>query len=182
MNKTNLPNLITTLRILGTAGLIFTLPLTPLYFVIYTLCGLSDALDGWFARHTGTASDFGARLDSIADLFFYTVMLIGLMPILWRLLPVVFWVLLGAVLLIRLCAYAVAAGRYVRFAALHTYMNKLTGAAVFVLPYFLRLPFAPAYCWAVCGIAALASTEELLIHLRGGEYNTNKKTIFELKK
>ena len=73
-------------------------------------------------------------------------------------------------------------GRDRRFAALHTYMNKLTGAAVFVLPYFLRLPFAPAYCWAVCGIAALASTEELLIHLRGGEYNANKKTIFELRK
>lgn len=182
MNKTKLPNLITTLRIAGTAGLLFTLPLTPLYFVIYTLCGLSDALDGWLARHTGTASDFGAKLDSIADLFFYTVMLLGLMPILWRLLPGLFWVLLGAVLLIRLCAYAVAAGRYGRFAALHTYMNKLTGAAVFVLPYFLRLPFAPAYCWAVCGIAALASTEELLIHVRGGEYNADRKTIFRIKK
>lgn len=27
-------------------------------------------LDGWLARHMGTASDLVARLDSIADLFF----------------------------------------------------------------------------------------------------------------
>ena len=112
MNKTTLPNLITALRIAGTAGLLFTVPLTPLFFVIYTLCGLSDVLDGWLARHTGAASDFGARLDSIADLLFYTVMLVKLMPVLWQLLPGVFWALLGAVLLIRLCAYGVAAVRY----------------------------------------------------------------------
>ena len=182
MNKTMLPNLITALRIAGTAGLLFTVPLTPLFFVIYTLCGLSDMLDGWLARHTGAASDFGARLDSIADLLFYTVMLAKLIPVLWQLLPGVFWALLGAVLLIRLCAYGVAAVRYGRFAALHTYMNKLTGAAVFLLPYILRLPFAPAYCWAVWAVAALASTEELLLHAVGGEYNPNKKTIFKIEK
>ena len=97
MNKARLPNLITSLRIAGTAGLIFAVPLTPLYFVIYTFCGISDILDGWLARHTGTASDLGARLDSIADLFFYTVMIIQLLPILRQLLPGAFWVLLGAV-------------------------------------------------------------------------------------
>ena len=70
MNKAKLPNIITSLRIAGTAGLLFALPLTPLYFAIYTFGGLSDVLDGWIARHMGTASDFGARLDSIADLFF----------------------------------------------------------------------------------------------------------------
>ncbi len=182
MNKAKLPNLITSLRIAGTAGLIFAVPLTPLYFVIYTFCGLSDVLDGWIARHMGTASDFGARLDSIADLFFYTVMIIQLLPILWQLLPGAFWVLLGEVLLIRLSAYGVAARRYGRFAALHTYMNKLTGAVVFLLPYVLRLPFAPVYCWTVCGVAALASTEELLIHAVGGEYNANRKTILKIKK
>ena len=182
MNKTTLPNLITALRIAGTAGLLFTVPLTPLFFVIYTLCGLSDVLDGWLARHTGAASDFGARLDSIADLLFYTVMLAKLIPVLWQLLPGVFWALLGAVLLIRLCAYGVAAVRYGRFAALHTYMNKLTGAAVFLLPYILRLPFAPAYCWAAWAVAALASTEELLLHAVGGECNPNKKTIFKIEK
>ena len=71
------------------------MPLTPLYFVIYTFCGISDVLDGWIARHMGAASDLVARLDSIGDLFFYTVMIIQLLPILWQLLPGAFWVLLG---------------------------------------------------------------------------------------
>ena len=35
---------------------------------------------------------------------------------------------------------------------------------------------------AVCGVAALASTEELLIHALGGEYNANRKTILKIKK
>ena len=182
MTKEKLPNLITALRIAGTAGLIFAQPLTPLYFVIYTLCGLSDVLDGWLARHTGSASDFGARLDSLADLFFYTVMIVGLMPVLWALLPPAFWWMLGGVLLIRLGAYTAAALRYRRFAALHTYMNKLTGAVVFLLPYMLKLPVAPVWCWGTCAVAALASTEELLIHVRSGDYDANRKTIFRIKK
>ena len=36
------------------------------FLAVYTLAGLTDALDGWLARKTGTASAFGARLDSIA--------------------------------------------------------------------------------------------------------------------
>ena len=42
---------------------------------IYTFAGLTDVLDGWLARKTGRASEFGARLDSVADLLFYSVLL-----------------------------------------------------------------------------------------------------------
>lgn len=34
---------------------------------LLVLAGIFDALDGWVARATGTASDFGVQLDSIAD-------------------------------------------------------------------------------------------------------------------
>ena len=122
-------------------------------------------------------SDFGARLDSIADLLFYGVMLEKLLPILRTMLPLTLWCAAGAVVVIRLCAYGVAAWRYRRFVSLHTYLNKLTGAAVFLIPYVLRSPMAVLYCWAACSVAALASGEELLIHIRNKTYEQNRKTI-----
>lgn len=68
------------------------------FHVVYALAGLADALDGWLARRMGTASDFGARLDSIADLLFYCALLIRLMPVLWASFPAEIWLALAVVL------------------------------------------------------------------------------------
>ena len=75
-------NAITLLRISGTAVLLFLRPFSPAFFVVYTLTGVTDVLDGFVARKTGTASDFGAKLDSAADLLFYGVMLLKIFPVL----------------------------------------------------------------------------------------------------
>lgn len=172
-------NGITLLRIIGTVGLLFVKPISPLFLGIYTFTGLTDILDGWIARRTGTASDFGARLDSIADLLFYAVMLIELVPVLWVILPQTIWYAAAAVLLIRIGSYLTAAIKYRRFASLHTYLNKLTGAAVFLLPYMLIVISGEIYSWAVCGAAFLASLEELIIHILSKRYNPDRKSIFQ---
>lgn len=172
-------NGITLLRIIGTVGLLFVKPISPLFLGIYTFTGLTDILDGWIARRTGTASDFGARLDSIADLLFYAVILIELVPVLWVILPQTIWYAAAAVLLIRIGSYLTAAIKYRRFASLHTYLNKLTGAAVFLLPYMLIVTSGEIYSWAVCGAAFLASLEELIIHILSKRYNPDRKSIFQ---
>ena len=81
--NTNIPNDITILRIVGTLCLMPTYLPSPMFFAIYALTGLTDVLDGWIARKMGSASQFGAKLDSVADLIFYAVMLIMIFPILW---------------------------------------------------------------------------------------------------
>ncbi|MDO4516502.1 MAG: CDP-alcohol phosphatidyltransferase family protein [Bacillota bacterium] len=179
MNKQifNIPNGITLLRMLGTLCLLFLRPLTPLFFGLYTLTGLTDALDGWLARKLGTAGGFGARLDSAADLTFYLVVLMKLFPILWETLPSGIWYAVGAILVLRLSCYFVAAVKFRTFASLHTYLNKLTGAAVFLLPYLLPSGYSTLYCWAVCAIAAAAACEELMIHLRVQAYHSDRKSI-----
>ena len=176
--KNILPNLISSMRIVGTLCLLFTKPLDPAFFLIYIICGASDVLDGWLARKMSATSELGARIDSVADILFYAVMLVKFFPILWECLPVTIWYLVGVILLVRLFSYAVAAGKYKRFASLHTYMNKLTGAAVFTIPFMIKLPFGKAFCWIVCGIAVLASMEELLLHIFSDKYDANAKTIF----
>ena len=92
----NLPNIISCLRIAGTVCLLLMEPLSALFLVIYTFTGLSDVLDGAIARKYGTTSELGAKLDSIADLLFYTLILIRIFPIMWATLPKKIWVMVDA--------------------------------------------------------------------------------------
>lgn len=174
----NTANIITTLRIVGTLVLLFLRPLTVEFIIVYSLTGVTDVLDGLVARMTHTVSELGARLDSVADLAFYTVMLIKIFPELWAVLPIWVWVLVGATLVVRSFAYIVAAVKYHCFASQHTYLNKLTGAAVFLAPYVLAFtPYIVGYCWGVAAVAMLASLEELVIHLISQEYDVRVKTL-----
>lgn len=168
-------NFITILRMVGTGMLLFTTPLTPAFYLLYTLCGITDALDGAIARATKTSSALGAKLDSIADLMFYGIMLWKLMPLLWAKLPMTVWYLTGFVLLIRITSYTVAAVKYKTFASLHIILNKLTGLLVFLLPYFMAQPFFTVYGWITAITAGIASLVELAIHLSGKEYHPNIK-------
>ena len=164
-HKWNAADAVTMLRMVGTLGLAFLNPGTLWFFAVYTITGLTDVLDGWLARKTGTESDFGAKLDSIADLLFYTVVLPRLFPVMWEKLPVQIWYAVAGIFLVRLAAYFTAAIKYRRFASLHTRLNKLTGGAIFLLPHILAISTGVVYSWTVCALACAASLEELVIHL-----------------
>lgn len=177
-HRLNVADIITFFRIAGTIPLAVLKPLTAEFFCLYALTGVTDVLDGFIARKTKTAGDFGARLDSIADLLFYTVILIRILPILLTKLPHGIWYAVAAVLCIRVSAYVTAAVKYRRFASLHTYLNKLTGAAVFLIPFFLVTDYAVAFCRIVSVVAMASSLEELVIHIRSQVYCSNVKSIF----
>lgn len=176
-HRWNTADTVTSVRMAASLFLLF-LPLGSARFLaVYTIAGLTDVLDGWLARKTGKASSFGARLDSIADLLFYGVLMLRLIPVLWKLFPGTIWYAVAAIVLVRLAAYATAYFKYHRSAALHTWLNKLTGAAVFLLPYALAVSAGIAYGWAVCFLALAASVEELLIHLCRAEYCPDRKSL-----
>ena len=175
-----IPNILTSLRIVGGVSLAFIKPLETAFYWVYSLCGVTDVLDGAIARATDSRTSIGSMLDSAADLVFYTVTLVRLMPVLLVVMPSWIWYFVGVVIAVRLCAYAAAALRFGRFASLHTYLNKLTGAAVFLLPYTLSLRCAPAAGTAVCVLALASSGEELIIHLLSGEYRQELKSLLRL--
>ena len=151
---------------MGTLALLLIEPLSAAFFVVYMLTGITDVLDGFAARVTGCVTDFGAKLDSVADLLFYAVMLMRIFPVMWERLPLEIWFAVGMILVMRIISYSVAAIKTGQFASLHTYMNKFTGFAVFCVPFVILQPFAVPVCSTVCLIAALAAAEELMIHLR----------------
>lgn len=164
-HKWNIADSITVVRMGASLMLWMISPRTLLFFIIYSISGITDVLDGWVARKYGLASSFGAKLDSVADLLFYGTMLIRFFPILYMELPRVIWYVVAGILLIRLVSYAITALKNHCMASLHTKWNKLTGAGVFLLPYVLETPVIVAYGWMICGLAIVSSAEELLIHI-----------------
>ncbi len=176
--KKHIANIITTLRIFGAIAMLFTVGLSQEFYIIYTLCGVTDVLDGFVARVTKTESTLGARLDSASDLTFYSVMVIKVMPILIKGLPKLFWWFPISVLLVRIAAYIAAAIKYRCFASIHTYANKVTGFSMFCLPYLLRLPSITGACSVIGIIGLYSSLEELAIHIISPEYNIANKTIY----
>ncbi len=175
----SLPNCITMLRIVGTMCLLFTEPLSTSFYIVYTLCGISDVLDGMIARMTKKTTELGSKLDSTADLLFYTVTLLKLIPLMLSKLRHILWYMVGIVLAIRLAAYFIAAIKYHKFASLHTYANKVTGFSVFTIPYMIQLFDAFIVCSVVCAIAGIASIEELFIHISSEKYNPGRKTLLK---
>ena len=163
--KKNIPNALTIFRLIGTLLLPFTKVFSFGFFILYTLCGLSDLLDGWFARFLDATSEFGSKLDSVADLLFYAVMTIMTFPTMLKTLPVHVWVVVSLTFLARIFMYSYVAISQKRFAALHTYLNKATGLMVFCIPFYLRSAYVAACSTVGCIMAALATIEEMIIHL-----------------
>lgn len=181
-SKLTIPNLITSTRIVGSIGLLFTNPMSVTFFVLYTLCGISDAIDGWVARATKSTTEFGTKLDSVADILFYTAMAIQVFPYLLRDLPIALWCVAGAVIFTRIIIYLFVAIKHHRFASIHTYLNKATGFVIFVIPYFIACAGTVLICSIVGLISCLATIEELVIHLCAKEYPPKVKSIFLLRK
>lgn len=171
---------LTALRIVGALCLLWPPVDSAAFIVIYTLAGMTDVLDGYVARKTNTASTFGARLDSAADLTFYTILFARLMPTLLARLPGVMWCVIGVILVLRAAAYLVAAVRLRRFASLHTYLNKLTGGSIFLLPYVLALCYGVGYCWLVCAVSLASALEELLLQSLLRETDAGVQSLAQL--
>ena len=66
---TQLPNVITLLRIAGSLGLLLSDVTEVMFWIIYGLCGISDIADGWLARRLKCVTKKGALLDSLADIW-----------------------------------------------------------------------------------------------------------------
>ena len=75
----NVANILTGFRILGSILLLFFPVFSEAFYSIYLLCGFSDMIDGTIARKTNSASELGAKMDTVADLVFVAVSLIKLL-------------------------------------------------------------------------------------------------------
>lgn len=163
------------LRILFSFLLLLLKPLSVPFFILYTLCGISDIGDGYMARQLKVTSKVGALLDSIGDFVFIGIVLITLIPVLEIPEWLFFWILLIA--LIRMCSLLVGWIRFKTAAFLHTYANKMTGFLLFCFPLFIGTLGIRRTGIVVCVIATLSAAEELGINLISKELDRDVKTV-----
>ena len=151
-------NIITSIRIVLSVGLLFCPTFSPVFYELYIAAGFSDMIDGAVARKTGAVSEFGSRLDTIADIVFVAVCLIKLLPVLH--VPVWLYIWIAIIAFIKVANIAVGFVGQKELISVHSMMNKLTGGLLFVLP--LTLAFIdPRYSGAVvCIVATAAAIQE----------------------
>ena len=157
--KKHIANIITASRIVFSLPLLF-IPLSSAWFyVFYLLCGLSDMVDGTVARRTNSASEFGARLDTVSDFVFMTVALIKFVPHLH--IPVWLWIWIGVIAMMKLGNAAWGFVRTKKLISPHTVLNKVTGLLLFLLPVTLSFVDLTHTLPIVCAVATVAVMHEV---------------------
>lgn len=175
--KHQLPNTITISRIVLSIILLF-IPINEIrFFIIYLLCGLSDAIDGYLARRWKISSETGAKLDSIADFVFLFVVLVRFLPnLMWE------WWMLNCIFLIafiRLLSISIGYYKFHEVAFLHTYSNKVAGFSIYCFPILLYLLTFKIIFIFVISLAGLSAIEELGIMIWTKKLNRNCRGFWD---
>ena len=149
-------NIITVSRIICSIVLLFCPVFSPAFYTLYITAGLSDMIDGTVARKTGTASEFGSKLDTAADFVLVIVCLIKLLPAIHIPMWLIIWIIVIAVIKVS----SLVSGYIMRkeIVVLHTAMNKVTGILLFILPLtvtVIDLKYSGAFVSAVATFAAI---------------------------
>ena len=174
-----MPNALSIVRIPLSLSILLVKPFSALFFILYILCGATDALDGFIARRFNAMSALGARLDSVADFVFFgaalyvflTAMAIPAFLIMWAILIVA----------VRFMGLGRAFSKYKEWAALHTYAYKLAGFTFFFFPFLAAFLGVVTAGIMLCGIATLATAEEIYINEHADVLNVNIRGASELR-
>lgn len=172
----NAADLITASRIGFAIAMLLFAPFSAAFWVCYLCAGLSDLLDGPVARAQNKESDFGARLDSVADFVF--VCAIAGVVVIHVSIPTWLWVCAALIALLRFLGYAIGYGKYHAFSALHTYANKAAGVLLFASPLIFTVLGIKAGGILLCAVAAASAVEEVFITIRSIHLDRDRKSVF----
>lgn len=153
------PNALSISRVIA-ATFLFTFDsfYDPTFLAIYIYCALTDFFDGKIARKFHCESKLGTALDSIGDGMTYIPLLVILIK--QRMIPdwIAIWLVVD--ILLAFVGAFIALGRFKKFFIPHTYIGKLLGAVIFVLPIMVQI--VPEIVWFIA-IAITASINILEI-------------------
>ena len=115
-------------------------------------------IDGTVARKLGTSSQFGEKLDTVADFVFVAAALYKLLPVMK--ISRAIWIWAGLIAVIKLINIISGFIVQKRFVAVHSLGNKITGALLFALPLTLSLVDVSYSAIIVCLAATFAAIQE----------------------
>ena len=181
-NRVNLlmkhfPDIITLTRIPLSLSLLFFQHNSVAFIIIYSLCGLSDVLDGYVARKMNLQSVLGAKLDSISDFIMYMIIIIILC--LWNWYDITPFVsALILITLIRGVNIGIIYCKFQQLGVVHTIGNKFVGLLVYSIPLLYLFTGSIDFLWIVLSITLLVSLEETVILFQMRELDLNRKSLF----
>lgn len=179
-SKLTVPNILSAYRIL-VFPLIFLLAMNKQenLFVVFLIISLvTDILDGWIARMFKMETEFGARLDSIADVGTYLLAIMGVFVFKaneFKPHLISFYVFIALFVLANLLSII----KFKRFPSLHLYSWKIGG---YIQGFFFFVLFVfgfyPAFYYFMIGWGILAFCEHILIQLVLKEMKSNSKGLY----
>lgn len=181
-SRWNLPNALSLTRLLGVPLLFVLVDVQPVgYFVaLYAVLGLTDWLDGVLARAWKQTSEFGSRLDAVADLAYY----VSTAYFAWRLFPeyvrpnlptIVAAVALYPVLLL------VGRWKAGRVVLPHTHLSRVAGAVVVVAVFASFFVDTTWWLRATILLYAVAFVEQIAMVWLFGDVPPDTRTIIGLR-
>ncbi len=149
-----------------------------LFAIFLTVNLLTDVLDGLIARKFNMQTEFGARLDSIADVGTYILAIAGIFifkaedfaPHLYS-----FYIFI----LLLISAHILSLIKFGRFPSLHLYSWKIGGyiqGIFFIVLFFFG--FYPAFYYFMIVWGILAFCEHIIIQLKITEMASNAKGLY----
>ena len=165
--KKHIANIITGSRMLF-GLLLLWIPLSSAWFyILYLFCGFTDMIDGAVARKTGAVSQFGARLDTASDFVFLLACGVKILPRMC--LPIWLWGWIALIALIKILNITLVFIRKKKLISIHSVLNKITGFALFLLPFTLTFVPISHSVATICILAIVATVQEVCFIAKGKE-------------
>ncbi|MEI6707006.1 MAG: CDP-alcohol phosphatidyltransferase family protein [Methylococcales bacterium] len=182
-SKLTLPNLLTGFRFVAAIGLLWLAwhGYGIAFMMLLALAFLTDLLDGLAARLTGQVSQFGAMLDSWADVVTYLTTAIGCW---WLWSEVVYRELVFVVLMLASCLLPAVVGfsKFGCFTSYHTWGVKIAAASMGLSLYVLFFG-GPAWPFRLAAIICiLAAVEEIALTFLLPESESNVRSVLDVLK
>ena len=156
--KKHIPNIITFSRILGSILLLFFPVFSLGFYITYVFCGLTDMIDGTIARKIGSAGNFGATLDTIADLIFMLSAFAKIFPRLFIPAYILIWTSVIAIIKTSTFIFSFVRRKNPHF--LHSTMNKIVGAVLFIFPFTISFIEPNVSLSVICLTASITAISE----------------------
>ena len=154
----NIANYISISRIIMSIALFIPKTFSIPFYIIYIYCGLTDIIDGFIARKYKITSQFGAKLDSIADMIFVFVSLLKIIPVIETSIEIYIWIII--IVLIKVFNIILGYIQYKKLTLLHTIANKFTGLILFVIPLIIGVIDIRILEILICSIATFSAIQE----------------------
>lgn len=173
----HIPNIISILRIPLSLSLLLFVHDYSVFIVLYSLCGITDVLDGYIARKMNLQSTSGAKLDSMADFIMYAVVIVVLC--LWDWHAVVYFIpFVSPVALLRGVNIGILYRKFHQLGVIHTIGNKIVGLFVYSVPFIYIFMGSFSFLWFILPILIIVPLEETCIILRMKKLDLDRKGLF----